>query len=94
MVEAFNERQCTQSSSWQWAGEIVDILVHSKFDMLPYLETAIEAAADRGHPTIVDNLLEYRRRKQPRDDEKPSTATVGPPFPNNSLFPVCLAVTG
>ncbi len=61
---------------------------------MPHLETAIEAAVDRGHPTIVDNLLEYRRRKQPSDDKKLSTATVGPPFPTNYLFPICLAVTG
>lgn len=74
--------------------KIVDILIHSKFDMMPHLETAIEAAVDRGHPTIVDNLLEYRRRKQPSDDKKLSTATVGPPFPTNYLFPICLAVTG
>lgn len=74
--------------------KIVDILIYSKFDLMSYLETAIEAAVDYGHTTIVDNLLEYRRRKRPSDEEKLSTATVGPPFPTNNLFPVCLAVTG
>lgn len=53
------EGSVLKAASENGHAKIVEILINSKLDMIPYTSVAIDAAAKHGYRTIVDILLEY-----------------------------------